>query len=280
MDDLLKDWGDILKGCSEVVPLKNGGQKKVIKCRHPKYGEVVIKTCKFSSDPSPERTKREINFMKTVNSKFFPRNFESHIDESSNKFLIIEEFIDCIPFEEVKRYYNEEKKLIELLKVLIEALNTLWNNNIVHRDLKPENILFRKDFTPVIIDLGIARFLDAESLTRTMDLSGPCTPDYASPEQLLNRKELIGIRTDIFLLGIFMLELYLGFHPFSPDKVVNNKTIPDNIVSGTYVRASTRPGTSEKFCILIDKMLKIYPYERFRNAEILNKYLEDNWREL
>lgn len=68
---------------------------------------------------------------------------------------------------------------------------------------------------PCIIDLGIARFLDLESLTRTISPMGPCTPIYAAPEQLTNNKALIDPRTDFFGLGIIALELYLGVYPLT-----------------------------------------------------------------
>lgn len=74
---------------------------------------------------------------------------------------------------------------------LVEGLSIIWDKNIVHRDLKPENIIIRPDGMPCIIDLGIARFLDLESLTRTISPMKWQPPIYAAPEQLTNNKALI-----------------------------------------------------------------------------------------
>ena len=40
---------------------------------------------------------------------------------------------------------RDERRLLELLIHLFQALSLLWREKIVHRDLKPENILIRGD---------------------------------------------------------------------------------------------------------------------------------------
>ena len=52
-------------------------------------------------------------------------------------------------------------------------------------------------------------------MTNTIQASGPCTPIYASPEQLANKKQSIDIRTDFYSLAIIISELIIGEHPFS-----------------------------------------------------------------
>ena len=266
-----------LKRFSDVKLIFIGGQKKVYFANHPEYGSVVIKIGDFKNGTQLERIKREVEFLRSINSKYFPKNYEFKVEEKERKFFIVEEFIRSKKITELTNYYNSEKRIIELLYNLIEALKFLWNSNIVHRDLKPDNILINDNFDPVIIDLGIARFLEYESLTNTIALFGPCTPIYAAPEQLLNKKELINMRTDFFALGIIILEMHLGYHPFLPEKVRDGKSIPENIVNGLYVHPNVKKGTSDSFSLLIERLLKVHPYQRFRNYEILRKFLTKYW---
>jgi serine/threonine protein kinase len=269
--DINPESKDYFSDYENVIPIFKGGQKEVYKANHPFYGEVVLKSGKYSGERSLERIKREVEFLGTINSEYFPKNFLFEVNKSNQTFFIVEEFIEAFKFPDLAEYYNSEKRLISLLKELIYGLRLIWDRNVVHRDLKPDNILITKNYKPKIIDLGIARFIDYESLTKTIQPFGPCTPIYAAPEQLLNKKSDINLRTDFFSLGIIILELYLGFHPFDPKELGNQSSIPENIINGQYIQPSKKPGTSKEFSELLRKLLGVQPYERFRNHQILFK---------
>ena len=138
--------------------------------------------------------------------------------------------------------------------------------SIVHRDLKPANIIIRPDGTPCIIDFGIARFLDMESLTNTLSPSGPRTPLYASPEQMRNDKHLIDMRTDFFALGIVAMELFLGVHPYDPS-IVNNSglTVIDNLKDGKYAICTSIVKEDVRFTELSRHLLQQQAYMRPRD---------------
>ncbi len=269
---------DILNECSQVELIFNGGQKDVYRVQHSDYGEAVVKIGKFNSLDALERIKREVNCLKDITSDYFPQNYDFRINMEEKSFCIVEQLIDAKNLTDVKDSFDSEIKIINLLFDLIQGLKVLWDRNIVHRDLKPDNILITNDLKPKIIDLGIARFLEFNGLTKTILPMGPCTPIYASPEQILNKKDIIDMRSDFFSLGTIILELYLGFHPFHPDFVKNENSIITNICNGKYYDPKLKNSVSTEFANLINKMLKIEPYQRFRNYNLLEKYLLDNWR--
>jgi serine/threonine protein kinase len=92
---------------------------------------------------------------------------------------------------------------------LAEALASMHAVGLVHRDLKPSNILLAPD-GPRIIDFGIARAADLESLTATGGLHG--TPGYMAPEQIEGSET--GTPADVFALGACLVYATTGTSPF------------------------------------------------------------------
>lgn len=259
--------------------IKEGGQKNVFLAEHPEYGLIVYKDCKINSEVDSSRINREIAFLQSIDEKSFPKVFDFHIDKQNNQLEIIEEYIDGGSLSSKLESKWNEDAAISFLKLLLVPVMILWEKRIIHRDIKPDNIMFRNDGSLVLIDLGIARFLDELSLTRTMNIFGPCTPIYAAPEQLTNQKRAIDFRTDQYSIGITLLQLVLGFHPFDPSKLPNCKTnIIQNLLTGIYYSPSLNCEFSEMFCILINKLLKIRQYQRFCTPQDLLSYVNTNWR--
>ncbi|MEU7279593.1 serine/threonine-protein kinase [Streptomyces sp. NPDC045431] len=93
--------------------------------------------------------------------------------------------------------------------MLARALVALHRAGVVHRDLKPSNVLLTADGLRVV-DFGIARRLDATSLTRTGQLPG--SEGYMSPEQVLGRE--LGPHSDLFVLGALLTYASTGHHAF------------------------------------------------------------------
>jgi serine/threonine protein kinase len=71
--------------------------------------------------------------------------------------------------------------LVRLARGLARALHAIHSAGIVHRDLKPANVILA-DGSPVVIDFGLAQFLDATRLTLTGTAVG--MPGYLAPEIL------------------------------------------------------------------------------------------------
>lgn len=261
----------MIRDCIIIKEIAQGGQKRVFLANHPEYGNVVIKKGNITSFTSLERIKREVELLSELNSSFFPNQYHFNIDFKTKEFEIIEDYIEGTVLRDDMQSHRDLKSIFILLQSIINGLSTIWDRNVVHRDLKPENIIIRTNGEPCIIDFGIARFLDLESLTKTISPFGPCTPIYASPEQLRNNKNIIDPRTDFFSLGILALELLMGVHPFSPECGGNEYSIVENILQNNYrIPAELQ---CEQINDLANKTLQTQPYQRFRSYNHFNDFI-------
>ncbi len=222
--------------CDKVEPLAEGGQKRVYSALHPVHGAVVIKHGEYRVASTLERITREVELLRELDSPYFPRHYDFLIEPIKREFLVIEEHLDASELSVVADRFTDDPTILRLIRKLVCALDQLWSRNVVHRDIKPANILITPSGDPRVIDLGIARFLDDSSLTADVLPSGPGTPLYAAPEQLINRKAMIDQRTDFFLLGVLALELHLGHHPFDPFHVGGPDSLIDNVMQGHFVQ--------------------------------------------
>ncbi|MFD6202320.1 protein kinase domain-containing protein [Streptomyces rubiginosohelvolus] len=96
---------------------------------------------------------------------------------------------------------------------LAEALRDIHRVGVVHRDLKPSNVVLSAE-GPRVIDFGISRAVDQETLTMTGRVIG--TPPFMSPEQLQAPRG-VGPRSDVFSLGTLLVYAATGHGPFDAD---------------------------------------------------------------
>ena len=262
---------EVVDRCSNVTSLAEGGQKKVLAAEHPDFGPVVIKYGEYRYATSLERITREVALLRDLESRYYPKHYEFLIEPVRREFLVIEERLDAVELTEAKVRFQTDEQIKHLLRHLICALSVIWQRKVVHRDIKPANILITPEDEPRIIDLGIARFLDDTSLTATIAGRGPATAIYAAPEQLLNRKAMINVRTDFFLLGLLVLELMHGFHPFDPRHLGNDNSLVQNILDGIYVQPDDL--RNAELVGFVKRVLCPQPFKRFRTVQVMKTFL-------
>ena len=217
---------------------------------------------------SPERTKREIDAMvRCVHPHIgMLREVGSFVHDGHEYTCLIEEFLDGGTLRDrLNQRLLSRSEVLLLGSCLLDVLRYLESLDLVHRDFKPENIMFRQssDWNPIVVDFGLVRDLQKESVTKTWYLRGPGTPLFAPPEQLNNRKELIDWRADQFSVGVTLAFCLLGFHPYAEEGMSDIDTVE-------RVAAWSRPAdrfiqASSQFELpVLNQMVMPYPVQRIR----------------
>jgi len=211
VDWLGKQFGDL----TSLSALSSGGQKWVFSADHESDGDVVLKLIKPSI--SLDLVTREILAVRTIVCDRVPEILQyGDIDTPLGKCLWIrEKRIDGVPLSEtVANGCLSPQALLTLGLHILEVLAKAEELNIVHRDVKPCNIMADERGGFWLLDFGLARHLDLASLTPSADVFGKCTPGYAPPEQFRNDKPSIDSRSDLFALGVTLIECATGANPF------------------------------------------------------------------
>jgi serine/threonine protein kinase len=88
------------------------------------------------------------------------------------------------------------------------ALDYASRQGVVHRDIKPSNVLLGPGLEVKVTDFGAA-FVAGVATTQRFRLA---SPSYTAPEQI--RDEPPSAQSDMFSLGVMLLELLTGERPF------------------------------------------------------------------
>ena len=94
---------------------------------------------------------------------------------------------------------RDEKRVVELLRTLLSALEYAHTRGIVHRDVKQANVLFDADNRPLLADFGIA-LSQADTVRITTAGLAVGSSGYMAPEQA--RGDAVDGRADLYSVGV------------------------------------------------------------------------------
>jgi tRNA A-37 threonylcarbamoyl transferase component Bud32/tetratricopeptide (TPR) repeat protein len=154
----------------------------------------------------------------------------------------------------------EPARALEIVRQVASGLAVVHASGLVHRDIKPANILLREDGSVVISDFGVAKALEVDSdMTHAGIAVG--SPAYSSPEQV--RCLPLDARSDIYSLGVTLLELLTGNNPFR----AANPT--ESLMRHLQLELPPLPEALQAYQALLDGMLARDPQARFGDCQAL-----------
>ena len=155
----------------------------------------------------------------------------------------------------------EEK--LAWLEEIARGLHLAHEQGFIHRDVKPGNIMITREGRAVLLDFGLARFVEGgkEGLTLSGDRLG--TPTYMAPEQISGERPL-DRRTDVYALGITLYEC-LSLHP--PFQAETREALYREILNGETTRLSQRTrGIPRDLEVVVATAMDPDPNRRYQDA--------------
>ncbi|AGA30724.1 protein kinase domain-containing protein [Singulisphaera acidiphila] len=157
---------------------------------------------------------------------------------------------------------------------LAEGLDHAHQRGIIHRDIKPSNILLSAEGQPLLLDFNVS--IDATSDVDHTLLGG--TVAYAAPEHLralslctLDQFQAVDRRSDIYSLGMVLVEALSGQRPFARDGSYSVPTsqleamVADRSEGVPSIRQS-RPDAPWSLESVVRRCLEPDPAKRYQEA--------------
>lgn len=175
----------------------------------------------FDRTYPPEYLKREVEGLEKVrhsNVVNFLESIEIELRTGRTTAFIFD-FIDggdVASRMSVGEPATSDSEILGFANGLLSAIQAMHIVEMIHRDIKPANIMLREEnwADPVLLDLGLAKLLDNDTLTVYPTLMG--TLPFMSPEQI--RMEEARKASDIWSIGVVLYLLATGRHPFYGDR--------------------------------------------------------------
>ncbi|MBV8773179.1 MAG: serine/threonine-protein kinase [Deltaproteobacteria bacterium] len=249
-------------GRYEVVDLiGSGGMGEVWKAHDTELDRPVALKFLFSVVDSTRLAERLTHEARAASTLNHPNIVTIHeVIRHEETPIIVMELVEGGALRTITASPQPIAQVLQYGPQVARALAAAHAHGIIHCDIKPENILVRSDGYVKVLDFGLARRIDRESMAA--GVAG--TPRYMSPEQL--RGDPVSPASDIFALGIVLYELCCGRHPFAGES-------PFDSVQAIRTRqaeppSSSNPAIPPSLEDLLDAMLAKSPEARPSAAEV------------
>ncbi|MHC4872004.1 MAG: serine/threonine protein kinase [Planctomycetota bacterium] len=260
-----------IPGYRVLAKLGEGGMGNVYKAiRLSDQTDVAVKVLSGKLARRKEivaRFKREAKVAISLDHPHIVKGYEAGEHNGTHFFAM--EYIHGKSAERVlnKRKKFGEKRSIDIVRQIAEALQVGSNAGLVHRDIKPGNIILTREGYAKLADYGLVKITDDEdmqSLTLTGQVMG--TPYYISPEQAAGESD-IDIRCDIYSLGATLYHMATGTPPYRGRSGADIMAM--HICGQLEVPSKRNPELTGKADALIMKMMAKDRAERFQTPEEL-----------
>jgi serine/threonine protein kinase len=199
-----------------VKKLGEGGMAEVWLARHAVTAQ--LRAIKFLNKQFQGIPEVEARFQTEGESQLVNPNIVRiyEVGQFEGSSYLVMDFIDGRDLEKIldsRRGPLTVPEAVDISMQILAGLGFAHQSGIVHRDIKPSNVLVDSEGQAYLMDFGIAKALrGTRSVTQVNSRLG--TPDYMSPEQIRNPRD-VDRRSDIYSFGCMFYELLTGWPPLT-----------------------------------------------------------------
>jgi serine/threonine-protein kinase len=199
--------------------LGEGGFGCVYKVRDPRFSvPMALKLSReaVTSAETAQRALREVAVLRTLTSPHVVRVYDAGLRRDGHIYVLME-LLQGRPLDE---WHDFDRPLppawaAHVIYQCCLGLVEAHDRGIVHRDLKPANIFITPNVVVRLLDFGLARSWNSDSVIGRNATQGRMlvgTPHYAQPEQL--QTHALTPAADVYSLALIFYELLCGHTPF------------------------------------------------------------------
>jgi tRNA A-37 threonylcarbamoyl transferase component Bud32 len=284
--------GRIIAGYEIIEEINRGGMGVIYKARQPGVNRLValkiITPSRLDQPGTRGRFKREVRASGKLNDPCIVTIFQTELD-GPVPFVAME----YVPGIDLLRLVKQTGPLpvadvVYYARQAAEGLQHAHEVKLVHRDIKPSNLMVSPSpLAPLegrtgrlpkvkILDMGLARLIDAEPDPETDDLTLPGvfvgTPDYVAPEQAADPRAA-DTRSDLYSLGGAMYFCLTGEVPF-PGKTLAAK-LRKQLTEPAPSAAAKRSDVPVGVDAIIRKLMALEPADRYQTPAELMAALDE-----
>jgi len=264
----------LVAGYEIIEKLGQGGMGAVYKARKTDDESLValkILPPSMADDEAIKRFKREADMASKLAHNNIVKCLECGHDARKGFHFCALEYVDGEDLAKVirRRWHVPEPEAIGITRKLAVALEYAHVSGLVHRDVKPENVMIASDGSVKLLDLGLARTVEAEATRLTQSGVFMGSPYYAAPEQAHGDSD-VDTRADIYSLGATLYHMLTGQTPFSGRTAV--EILQKHVAAQVPWPADVNPEISDATCSVVAKMMAKLPADRYQDA---NELIQD-----
>lgn len=259
--------------------LGEGGMGRVLLCEHVLMQRLVaLKLMQGAVErhtTALDRFLREARAAAALQHPNIAQVFD--VDRSERGPYIVMEYIDGTDLHRLTAKHGALpiERAVHYTRQAAAGLQHAHEAGLVHRDVKPLNLMLDRSGTVKLLDLGLARFFDAEKndkLTQQHDVSAIIgTADFIAPEQALE-SSTADIRADIYSLGLTLYFLLSARLPYGRGKAIQ-KLLWHQVREPEPI-GNVRDDVPEELTAVLAKMIRKQPDERFQTPGEIVQALE------
>jgi len=197
--------------------IAEGGQASIAKGIDKNTGNYVV-IRQLAASPGQSYYDEELaRFQRTAQIRIGHPNVVDPIDygQENDEHYIVMPFIEGMTLEKYVAAHGGKlavNETVSIISSIAGGLGALQQKGIVHRDIKFDNIIVQPDGHSWILDLGICRDINQQTITKGNGLLG--TLLYMSPEHVSN-PGCEDHRADLYSLGVMFYFMLTGCYPAS-----------------------------------------------------------------